>query len=111
MDYHAHIYWASPEQRDQALQIRETLKGLGCKVGQVHEVPIGPHPLPMFQVAYNSNMQDSVEELLVTMRQDLSVLLHESINDDVRDHTEGARWFGEKLSLDLVWLDEYTKGR
>jgi aromatic ring-cleaving dioxygenase len=36
-------------------------------------------------------------------------LLHEDINDDVRDHTEGARWLGEPLQLDLVWLKNYNK--
>lgn len=111
MEYHAHIYWSTPEQRDQALKIRETLVDLGCQVGRVHDEPIGPHPLSMFQAVYDSSNQDVVENLLVDMRGGLSVLLHESVNDDVRDHTEGARWLGEQLQLDLVWLEEYTKTR
>lgn len=111
MEYHAHIYWTNAEQRIQALKIRDSLVALGCQVGRVHDVAIGPHPTAMFQAVYDSSTQLQVESMLAYMREDLSVLLHESVNDDVRDHTEGARWLGEQLQLDLVWLEEYTKGR
>ena len=41
--------------------------------------------------------------------QDMSILLHESINDDLRDHTDGARWLGEPLELNLgVFENEKT---
>ncbi len=83
---------------------------MGCEIGSVHDKPVGPHPLPMYQVIYTSEIQDRVEQFLESRRQDLSILLHESINDDVRDHTEGATWLGEPVELDLVWLDKYTRG-
>lgn len=111
MEYHAHIYWTTSEQRVQALKIRDSLVALGCQVGRAHDAAIGPHPTVMFQAVYNTDTQLQVESLLAYMRQDLSILLHESVNDDVRDHTEEARWLGDKLKLDLVWLEEYTKGR
>ena len=61
----------------------------------------------MYQVNYNSNIAEEVEELLAGTK--LDILLHEDTGDDVRDHTEGARWLGNKLKLDLAWLEEYTR--
>ena len=42
--------------------------------------------------------------MITSQRSGLRVLLHESINNDLRDHTEGARWLGEPVALDLEWL-------
>lgn len=39
----------------------------------------------------------------------LTILLHEDTGDDLRDHTEGTRWLGNELKLDLVWLENYVK--
>lgn len=111
MYYHAHIYWKTPAQKEKALIIRDTLIVLGCEVGRVHDGPIGPHPLPMFQAIYNTDNKEAVETIINDMRRGLSILLHEAINDDVRDHTEGARWLGRKLKLNLTWLEEYTRNR
>lgn len=70
-------------------------------MGRVWDKPVGPHPLPMYQVVYNSSNQNLVEQFLREYRGTNTVLLHESINDDLRDHTEGARWLGETLELKL----------
>ena len=63
----------------------------------------------MFQALYNTETRESVESVIWNMRKDLSVLLHEAINDDVRDHTVGARWLGPQLELDLDWLETYQQ--
>jgi DOPA 4,5-dioxygenase len=110
MQYHAHVYWRNSQQKQIALDLILRLKLMGCDVGRVHDKPIGPHTLPMYQVTYDSAIQERVEQFLDQNRQDLSILLHESINDDVRDHTEGARWLGQPLLLDLIWLDRYSRG-
>ena len=111
MEYHAHIYWWNQRHREIAMQMRAELERIGGQVGAVHDIPIGPHPHAMFQVVYDSQNQQLIEDTINTMRQDLSVLLHESINDDVRDHTLGARWLGKELELDLVWLQKYVDER
>ena len=111
MNYHAHIYWRNELEKQVALDIRSRLVEIGCRVGRVHDTSVGPHPLPMFQAMYDSLGQYMVESLLTSSHGNLSVLLHEDINDDVRDHTEGARWLGEPLQLDLVWLENYTNNR
>ena len=47
--------------------------------------------------------QKNIEEYLKKIS--LTILLHEDIGDDhVRDHTEGARWIGKPLSLNLTAL-------
>lgn len=107
MYYHAHVYWSTPEQRATALSLRDPLAKTGAGLGRVWDEPIGPHPLPMYQVSYCDDIKNLVEHWLDD--ESLSVLLHEDTGDDLRDHTEGARWIGSKLNLDLVWLEEYVR--
>ena len=107
MYYHAHIYWSTPEQRNIAVSLREPLDKHECGLGRVWDQPIGPHPLPMYQVNYCDTIKQPVEELLSSSG--LTILLHEDTGDDLRDHTEGTRWLGETLQLDLDWLEEYIR--
>ena len=109
MKYHAHIYWHNEDQRRRALFLRFPLKELGCLLGSICEKPIGPHPQAMYQANYTSDNAQAVESLLA--ESGLDVLLHEDTGDDVRDHTQGARWLGNELKLDLVWLQQYTDGK
>jgi DOPA 4,5-dioxygenase len=106
MNYHAHIYWKHIGERVQALSLRPLLESLGCGLGAIHDKPIGPHPLPMYQAMYDSSNKTEVESLLKA--QSMSILLHEDIGlDHVRDHTEGARWINESLELDLKFLEDF----
>lgn len=109
MHYHAHVYWRDYDQRGRALYIRSQLSELGCDLGRVMDAAIGPHPLPMYQANYSTAIAESVESLLKSTG--LTVLLHEDTGDDIRDHTQGARWLGETLELDLVWLEQYTQSK
>ena len=106
MEYHAHIYWRNTEERDRAIAFRDYLAQAGCVLGRVWDQPIGPHPLPMYQAVYNSSNKDLVEHYLSVNRNGNTVLLHESINDDLRDHTDGARWLGDALELRLDIFNE-----
>ena len=109
MNYHVHVYWTDHKQKEQALRIRNLLNELDCDLGRVMDQPIGPHPLPMYQANYTSDNQNAVERMLEEEHGDLSILLHEDTGDDLHDHTEGVRWLGEPLNLDLVWLEEYQR--
>ena len=113
MKYHAHVYWKNSQQRELAVVLRNGLSRLGCRLGRIMDSNIGPHPLPMYQANYTDQNKLEVEKLLSTQGKGLSILLHEDTDDDIKDHTEGARWLGKKLELDLVWLEEYqnTKGK
>jgi aromatic ring-cleaving dioxygenase len=104
MNYHAHIYWRTADERQTAMAIRTYLHDNGCALGRIWDRPIGPHPLPMYQVMYDSSIKDCIEQYL-TKNHNLSILLHEDIGvDHVRDHTAGARWIGPQLDLDLDFL-------
>lgn len=109
MEYHAHIYWKDAVERKQAMAIREWLYDYNFQLGRVWDQLVGPHTRPMYQVIYDSSTKDLIEKFLDVNKQDMSVLLHESINDDLRDHTDGARWLGEPLELNLgVFENEKT---
>lgn len=106
MNYHAHVYWKNDTERALAISLRTSFQLLECGLGAIHDKPIGPHPLPMYQIMYDSSNQIEVEALLST--QPMSVLLHEDIGiDHVRDHTDGARWINEPLTLDLKFLEHF----
>ena len=107
MEYHAHIYWRNPAERERAMILREWLSQEGCVMGRVWDTAIGPHSWPMYQVIYNSNNKGRIESFLRVNRETNSILLHESINDDLRDHTDGARWLGEELPLRLWIFEEH----
>ena len=105
MKYHAHIYWKNLEERHMAMQVRDYLQDNGCALGRIWDKPIGPHPLPMYQVMYDSSDKEYIENYLSDKK--LTVLLHEDAGDNhVRDHTEGARWIGTPLTLDLDFLEK-----
>jgi DOPA 4,5-dioxygenase len=109
MEYHAHVYWHDDDQQKLSLKLRKSLTGLGCELGRIMDHPVGPHPLPSYQVNYSSENAAQVENLL--SRSGLDVLLHEDTGDDMRDHTDGARWLGQTLKLDLEWLENYTRNK
>jgi DOPA 4,5-dioxygenase len=108
MDYHAHIYWGTPTERYTAMAIREWFTNQpGCTLGRVWDQPVGPHPLPMYQVVYSTYNKDFIESFLRVNHETNSILLHESIKDDLRDHSEGVRWLGPELQLKLeIFLQE-----
>ena len=111
MYYHVHVYWNDHTQKERALKIRQLLADLDCDLGRVMDIPIGPHPLPMYQANYSTQNQEAVEKMLEAECGDLSILLHEDTGNDLHDHTEGVRWLGTPLNLDLVWLEEYQKNK
>ena len=102
LKYHAHIYWTTDSERSLALSFREYLHDNGCALGRIRDEPVGPHPLPMYQVTYRSSNREQVENYLKKEHHGLSVLLHENSSDNpLRDHTDGARWIGKRLKLKL----------
>ena len=108
MKYHAHIYWENEAQRFEALNLRPALEQLGCKLGRIWDELVGPHPMAMYQINYDSTIQKDVENLLYKAK--LHILLHEDTGDDLRDHTENTRWIGRPLTLNIKWLKDYIKG-
>ena len=71
------------------------------------DVPIGPHPLPMFEAHVSAENLPAIEAQLVATRVNCSILIHEKTGDHVYDHTKGARFLGEPLELNIEFLRNF----
>lgn len=104
--FHAHVYFDTAS-RDAAARVRE---GLGARfnvrLGRWHEQPIGPHPIAMYQVAFSPDQFSQVVPWLMLNREGLDILIHPNTGDDVQDHTEHSLWLGEKLQLNIQFLQQ-----
>ena len=104
--FHAHVYFDTAS-RDAAARVRE---GLGARfdvrLGRWHEQPIGPHPIAMYQVAFSLDQFSQVVPWLMLNREGLDILIHSNTGDDVQDHTEHSLWLGEKLQLNIQFLQQ-----
>lgn len=106
---HAHVYF-NLEQQDLASQLRQQLMKDLSPMVQVFPLvnrPIGPHPMPMFEIHFSNNDFDTVKDYLEKHRKHLSVLIHKISGDEIWDHTEGAIFLGEKLELNLDFLYQF----
>jgi DOPA 4,5-dioxygenase len=108
--FHAHIYYDASD-RTAAEHLHSELranKGAGdlvdvIFVGEMTDRPVGPHPLPQYEVHFFRGALPTVLERIKTNR--LKALVHRLTDDDLADHTSEALWIGEPLTLDLSVLD------
>ena len=114
--YHAHIYY-SPDERAGAAALRTGLLGwLDGRdearldyVGEIAEGPVGPHPLPQYEVHFAEPARAAVTAAIAATG--LRALVHPLSDDDLADHTANAEWIGEPLALDLTALDPPGQNR
>lgn len=107
--FHAHIYF-EPASRDAAARIREGLSTrFEVQLGRWHDKPIGPHPKAMYQVAFLPNQFGKVVPWLMLNHEGLDILIHPETGDDVGDHADRSLWIGEKLELDIEFLQRPRK--
>ena len=72
-------------------------------VGRLMDGPVGPHPVPQFEVHFGEN---AVPDVIAAIESSgLRALVHPLTDDDLADHTTLARWIGEPLALDTKALD------
>lgn len=104
--YHAHIYYEK-SSRLSAGQLREEIfRNFAGRV-RVHNLidePIGPHPLPMFEVDIPSTQLADVKMWLDQHHGSHSILIHPLTGDDLADHRDHPQWIGPALPLDLDFL-------
>jgi DOPA 4,5-dioxygenase len=108
--FHAHIYHDAGERSaSDALHARLTeLMASGgmadlLMVGKLREAPVGPHPLPQFEIHF---LKRALPQVLLLLRESgLRALVHPLTDDDLADHTTLAQWIGEPLDLDVSVLD------
>ncbi|MBD2211464.1 4,5-dioxygenase [Calothrix sp. FACHB-156] len=107
--FHAHVYF-DIATREAASRVRE---GLGAnfdvQLGRWHDKPIGPHPKSMYQVAFSPEQFGKVVPWLMLNREGLDILVHPSTGDDVADHTDHSLWLGNKLALNIHFLEQINQ--
>jgi DOPA 4,5-dioxygenase len=107
LNYDIHTYWRNNEERDEALKLKQLLIDNNVQTFSLVEIPIGPHPLPMFEAHVSAENLPAIEALLNANRVNCSILIHEKTGDHVYDHTKGARFLGEHLELNIEFLRNF----
>ncbi len=98
--YHAHIYFGDAQARVRAATVRQQIfERFSVQLGRWHDQLIGPHALPMYQVAFAVPIFTTFVPWLMVNRQDLPVLIHPNTGNPRRDHITNAIWLGEKLQI------------
>jgi aromatic ring-cleaving dioxygenase len=102
--FHAHIYY-SAEERPKAEALREAFGSAPeiLFVGSMTDQPVGPHPIPQFEVHFLERSRPRV--IAAIAASGLRALVHPLTDDDLADHTRLAQWIGEPVDLDVSVLD------
>ena len=107
MNYDIHTYWRNNEEREEALKLKQLLIDNNVQTFSLVDIPIGPHPLPMFEAHVSTENLPAIKALLLANRVNCSILVHEKTNDHMYDHAKGARWLGTPLELNLEFLRNF----
>jgi len=102
--YHAHIYYTpeNPEDVASAQELRKLMEdNFTASFGRWHDVPVGPHPKAMFQVAFSVAVFHEILPWLMLNCKGRSILIHPETGHDLDNHSIHALWLGEKLGLKL----------
>ncbi|MEM9175569.1 MAG: DOPA 4,5-dioxygenase family protein [Myxococcota bacterium] len=99
--FHAHVYFRDADERSRALALRAEIgrRFREVTLGRVHDRRVGPHPVPMYQVAFSAEDVATFLPFLMVARDGLPVLVHPLTGDPLAEHTEQACWLGEVLPL------------
>ncbi len=109
-DYHAYIYY-NAVSRERAAQLRAWVEErFPVRMGRWHDIPVGPHPTAMYQIAFAPDQFPTLVPFLMMNRMGLTVLLHPESGRPRDDHTLNATWMGEVLSLRTEILRETDAG-
>jgi DOPA 4,5-dioxygenase len=104
LDYHAHIYYDAKTRR-QAAELRAALaERFEVAMGRWRDEPAGPHPEPMYQVAFAREIFAELLPWLMLNRRGLTILVHPNTGHALPDHVDFPIWLGEKLELDVSML-------
>lgn len=111
VDWHAHVYFTNPAERETAAVLREQI---GARfptaiLGRWHEAKVGPHPLPMYQVLFQPADFPTLAPYLALNRAGLMILIHPNTLRPKDDHLLHAIWLGAVLPLDASMLPETSE--
>lgn len=118
--FHSHIYFdlehGAAATKESASELQQGILAELGELVRVHgliDEPIGPHPLPMFEVDIPAENIKPVKKWLAAHRGPHSILVHPLTGDELADHRDYAQWIGPALPLNLEFLEEIQrrKGR
>lgn len=107
--WHAHVYYDANERaaaaalHDRFGHARRAGGGGIRFVGRMADRPVGPHPIPQFEIHFTARDRDAIAATIE--RSGLRALVHPLTTDDLADHTTLATWIGQPLDLDVSVLD------
>ncbi len=108
-DYHAHIYYDAIT-RPHAAALRAAIEArFQVRMGRWHDVPVGPHPTAMYQVAFAPDLFPTLVPFIMMNRAGLTVLVHPEAGRPRDDHTLHAMWMGQVLPLVTHVLPEVDR--
>ena len=98
--YHAHIYFDVSTTRALAETLRERIaERFAVRLGRWHDVPVGPHPVAMYQVAFLPQVFATFVPWLMLNRAGLTILVHPNTGAPRDDHLVNPLWLGAILPL------------
>lgn len=120
-EYHAHVYYSS-ETKGVATALRQklldkqpanrfrfgvrfrTAQPSHVQVGNMHDVPIGPHTQPMFAITIPEKSLSYMLSFLIQERGSLSILIHPVSDNELADHTTNVMFLGTPVPVDITKL-------
>lgn len=105
--YHAHVYFDGAQARERAAILREAIGArFRVQMGRWRDQPVGPHPMAMYQVAFEKDLFSTLVPWLMLNRQGLTIVVHPNTDRPKDDHLKHALWLGAVLKLDGSMLEE-----
>ena len=108
--YHAHIYFSSHAEAERAMRLRRLIaERFSVQIGGWHDRPVGPHPWPMYQVAFDVPTFATFVPWLMVNRTGLVILVHPNTDNPKADHLVNSLWLGGRLPLYTDYMQESLK--
>jgi DOPA 4,5-dioxygenase len=97
--YHAHVYY-DQATKPKAAALREAILGkFKVEPGGFSDEPAGPHPIPQFNIIFETPEFQNLVPWLMLNRDGLDVLVHPLTDSSYNDHTALAMWLGTPVPL------------
>jgi len=99
--YHAHICYDPALTKGDAARLREgiAVEFPDAVIGRWHDVPVGPHSVAMFQVAFEIADFPRIVPWLMLNHRACSVLIHPHTGNGKLDHLLHALWLGPPFAI------------